>query len=488
MRLEDTLETQTIVTYQRSILSSSGRSSSQPQEQPSTSNIPLSTPTTNTDSTLSKFDFEGDLESSGVYRRAQRDTVDFSFRSSIARSNAWSALSCFSLGDISAISIIGLPVVPEDITNAQHYNFGEVTSTKWRPQDSDYIQNRPKPQDIPKVLHGRPLLRECDILRFKMRQIPGMRIFFDSVISPVDSFHHLWEVLRQASPLVVLVQALNPQIDVPLQRWIHNSPDPKDDLSLKCKKITTMWFLKYCYNDLNIAIDSLFTILDLTQANYYGIRKVRCSLIETYRNSSLLTSTQILSTISFIVEKLRAAGIVKGWNPRHLVEEDTTGTPVPPLFLSESLRMVTFDQKEFVQMMEELVEIQTRLTGDLVWGEDEDIAGTFGRVRQIADTHIALLISMERNLFITGSEQRWAPVFEFYLQSIETEAVFVMNELSVRAKIQSLIYSTRGTNGNRTTALLIRCLSILPLIKHRASFYNRFLSKVKIAFPTMAPI
>ena len=88
--------------------------------------------------------------------------------------------------------------------------------------------------------------------------------------------------------------------------------------------------------------------------------------------------------------------------------------------------MVAFDQQEFVQKMEELVEIKTRLTSDLVWGEDEDIAETFGRVRQLADVHVALLIRMERNLFITQYERRWAPVFEFYLQNIETEAIYVM--------------------------------------------------------------
>jgi hypothetical protein len=71
-----------------------------------------------------RFEFESDLEASRVYRRAARDTVDFSFRSSIAKSNTWSIFSCISLSDISIISVIALPINSTDITNGQHYTFG----------------------------------------------------------------------------------------------------------------------------------------------------------------------------------------------------------------------------------------------------------------------------------------------------------------------------------------------------------------------------
>ncbi|KAJ4130255.1 hypothetical protein NW768_007238 [Fusarium equiseti] len=297
MSLEDAFETQTIATQRRSMLSLSGRASSQLQgQEPVRSDIPQSPSSINTDSGLSKFDFEDDLESSRVYRRAQRDTMDFSFRSSIARSNAWSVMSGLSLGDISVISVIGLPVYPEDVTNAHHYNFGEVTSTKWRTRGMENIKDLPISQDIPKVLQGNPLLVECDNLKLKLIQIPGM----------------------------------------------------------------------------------------------------------------------VLPTISLIAEKLRAGSIVEEWSLRHPIEKVISDTMASH---------IAYDQQEFVQKIEELVEIKTRLTGDLAWGEDEDITGTFGRVRQLADLHIALLIRMERNLFLMQSEHRWAPVFEFYLENIETETM-----------------------------------------------------------------
>jgi len=267
MSLEDALETQTIATQRRSILSLSGRPSSQAQEQdPAALNPPQSPLSINTDSSLSKSDFEDDLESSRVYRRAQRDTMDFSFRSSIARSNTWSVFSGLSLSDISVISVIGLPVFPKDITNAYHYNF-EVTSTKWRPRDITI------PRDIPEALQERLLLVECDILKVNILQVPGMEMLVDRMISPADSFHHLREVLSQASP-VTLLRALNPEIDVPLQRWKERSSEPEENPAVRPKRMTTLWFLKYCRCDLNVPIDSLFTISDLTDGDYYGVLKV----------------------------------------------------------------------------------------------------------------------------------------------------------------------------------------------------------------------
>ncbi|KAE9363391.1 hypothetical protein N431DRAFT_475544 [Stipitochalara longipes BDJ] len=83
------------------------------------------------DIAVSSFDFEDDLETSRVYRRAVRDTMDFSFRSSNIHTNTWSIFSGLSLSDISVLSVIALPLYPEDIDNAQHYGFGvsQATST-----------------------------------------------------------------------------------------------------------------------------------------------------------------------------------------------------------------------------------------------------------------------------------------------------------------------------------------------------------------------
>ena len=66
--------------------------------------------------------FEGDLESSRVYRRTRfyptdRDT----FMSSIARTHAWSIFSGLSLSEISIVSVIALPLLLSEISNRGHY-------------------------------------------------------------------------------------------------------------------------------------------------------------------------------------------------------------------------------------------------------------------------------------------------------------------------------------------------------------------------------
>jgi hypothetical protein len=78
------------------------------------------------DSTISRnrtFEFEQDLRRSAVYRKARRDSYDVSFRSSIAASHAWTALTHVSLSEISAISVVALPlpVSFSELLNSYHY-------------------------------------------------------------------------------------------------------------------------------------------------------------------------------------------------------------------------------------------------------------------------------------------------------------------------------------------------------------------------------
>jgi hypothetical protein len=67
-------------------------------------------------------EFEHELEASRVYRKAQRGVDDISVCRSVAISHAWSALSDISLSDISALSVVALPLFRKEITNAYHYS------------------------------------------------------------------------------------------------------------------------------------------------------------------------------------------------------------------------------------------------------------------------------------------------------------------------------------------------------------------------------
>lgn len=67
-----------------------------------------------------RFSFDKDLENSRVYQQIHRTSVDYSFRSSIARSHAWTLLS---LEYISLASVVALPLDRSEISNARHYPF-----------------------------------------------------------------------------------------------------------------------------------------------------------------------------------------------------------------------------------------------------------------------------------------------------------------------------------------------------------------------------
>jgi hypothetical protein len=73
-----------------------------------------------------RFAFDDDLQSSRVYRMAKNDNCNHSLLSSAIRTQTWSIFSGLSLADISVISVVALPLYPEDIQHhADCYSFGE---------------------------------------------------------------------------------------------------------------------------------------------------------------------------------------------------------------------------------------------------------------------------------------------------------------------------------------------------------------------------
>jgi len=260
MNIEDALDAQTIISRRMSILSLSA-SPSQNTSQQSTAESPATSISTDTSLAISKFDFEDDLESSRVYRRAVRETMDFSFRSSIARSHNWSVFSGLSLGDISIMSVIALPVYQDDITNAEHYDFGEEAALNGR---------------TPGPVMDQPLLIECLEIKLKLLTIPGMQRYFDEIPHPLDDFFHLWSVLQEVMPLVILAQALDPTLlDVGLP----------EDLTDNVRKELVLWFAQFCHDRLDIETSNLITVQDLMWGNEYGIFRVKpCGDVEARRN------------------------------------------------------------------------------------------------------------------------------------------------------------------------------------------------------------
>ncbi|CVL11192.1 hypothetical protein FPRO06_10026 [Fusarium proliferatum] len=376
MNIEDALDDQTIISRRMSILSLSV-SPSQNTGQESTAESPIISITNETSPSISRFDFEDDLESSRVYRRAVRETMDYSFRSSVAKSHNWSVFSGLSLGDVSIMSVIALPVYQDDITNAEHYDFGEEAAPN---------------AGTPVPVMDQPLLIECLELKLKLLTIPGMSGYFDEPRFTVDDFSHLWTVLQQVTPLAILAQALDPTLNL--------GAGLPEDLTDNARKELILWFAQFCHDKLDIETSSLITVQDLMGGGAYGIFKAISLISNITRNLAIPNPS--MNDLSSAKAQVDAQ---------------------PP-----ELRKLLMEQRQFARDLNELLELKDQLqmfSNHIFLG-----------LRILADTHVAFLTTMERKLFCPSALQIWAPAFDDILKFVSVEASFYVNYTNHRASIQ----------------------------------------------------
>jgi len=148
---------------------------------------------------LLELAFEGALKESRVYRRAKRNSLDGSIRSSVARTHAWSVFSGISLSEISNLSVLALPIYPHDIANPQHYAFRQL-----QPHPGDGL-----------VAPGPPfqssIFRNCLEMQLQFCQLLfypyADHISFQCSLGHSDSdpFQILINLLRCGTPLVALL-------------------------------------------------------------------------------------------------------------------------------------------------------------------------------------------------------------------------------------------------------------------------------------------
>ncbi|KAH7254364.1 Pleckstrin homology domain-containing protein [Fusarium redolens] len=422
MNIEDALDTQAVISRRMSLLSLAG-SPSQDTTQNSQSDAtesPATSINTDTSNSISKFDFEDDLESSRVYRRALRETMDFSFRSSVARSHNWSVFSGLSLGDISIMSFIALPVYQDDITNAEHYDFGEEVALT---------------SEIPGPMMDQPLLMDCLEIKLKLLTIPEMQKYFDEEPYPPDAFFHVWSVFQQITPLVILAQALDLDVNLDI--------GPPEDLTISFKKEIILWFAQYCHDILNIETRNLITVEDLMGGGYYGILRV-ISLVSNITKCLVITGPSI---------------------------NDFSSAKAQVDAQSPELRGLLAEQRQFIQDLNELLEIKDQL--------EMYMKSIFQNTRQLMDLHIAFLINMERNLLRPSAEHNWAPAFDYLLRNIEIEAATHATDKGARTSIQIWLKEGHFRDKDKTRALLARCFDILPTRAKRISALFAFSEYLK---------
>jgi cell division control protein 24 len=279
MNLEDAFEVRTIVSKRQSRViatnSSINNDASKPQKpaeltervalDKSKNVSQLSTPLEG--NAVSSFDFENDLEASRVYQKAQRDTMDFSFQSSIAYTSAWSVFSGLSLSDVSIISAIALPLYADEITNAQHYGFVG-------PQIMAYVGADYRPR-------VKTLYERCLEVELQLSQIHGFSEIFAMLrgdSEEEDPLTFLIRVFRRGAPLLMLLER------IPVPGNVFYLDQPKSNIvPQKILKTITSLFIKACISELGFQPDECFSIGDLLGDDTTGSVKVRSAFSVSIR-------------------------------------------------------------------------------------------------------------------------------------------------------------------------------------------------------------
>ncbi|KAI1322871.1 Pleckstrin homology domain-containing protein [Xylariaceae sp. FL0255] len=295
----------------------------------------------------SVFEFETDLETSRVYRRVQRDSMDFSFRSSIARTHAWSALSGPSLADVSTLSVIALPLDLEEVTNSQHY-----IDTSAPSQVSETLQWSPVTRSLYFPEGDRPLYYACGRIFLQLVQIPGFQDLFDEEWKKqleeqkldelrgsnqewfwlqLDVFKALQGVFQQAQIYRLTTDKVERDLDTKVMT--ENSPDTRD---------TAFSSLCFLGSTLGIKPDEMLNQIDASGKS----------------NARFL---RVLDYVTSILNRLADVGVIHIMDEQTLASNITSATLLPDSEYKKVLNRLVNTQRSFVQHMLRLLNILEKL-------------------------------------------------------------------------------------------------------------------------------
>ncbi|KAF4345562.1 Ras family other [Fusarium beomiforme] len=387
---------------------------------------------------LFEFEFERDLKSSRVYRKAKRDTMDFSARSSVARTHAWSSLSGISLSDISHISVLALPLYAEDISNPHHYDFGHKTF-------------RSKPLPSP-TLHTRSIYHECVEVQLQLSQLEWFTEFQQNTCqrdseeeSPLSA---LIAIFRHGTPLLMLFNQLDGSRS---DRW-------KDLMSLspssKVAKMAIIEFNQACLSCLNLTPYDCFTVDDLL-------------------SNDTTNHVQVIVLVRLLLARLTKTGAIQA-----VVFEST-----PNIFTAEpnpaGLAVDSFlcDERLYLKCLESLLQTAEQIRFFDIFPADtfEQLVAPVG---PLVDVQRKFLIRAEMLVSKPYLCQIWQAVFQEWSQQSSTYYVALItaeaeSKLMIRTTLSSL-----GDHDNHRRTLLNDVLAKLGLPSQQLDKYEAFLKEL----------
>ncbi|RYC61246.1 hypothetical protein CHU98_g4965 [Xylaria longipes] len=395
----------------------------------------------------SVFKFESNLETSRVYRRAQRDTMDFSFRSSIACTHAWSMLSGCSLADVSVLSVIALPLDLEDIANRHHY------------VDANDQQLTPIVEEKPSVLKSQPSLTEegsifhdCLKIHSQLLQIPGFQELFNTqwrtqwgemgvtmgvIVQWEDDRERVWQQLDVFGALKSIFQEdvgyrlLTDELDLNLDKEVRQHSSRSAEASHTEARKVTYLFQLLCI-DLGFSPDKLYYADGPLLEDNVCFLKV--SSLSPSPKPNWLPRACGLWSLAFRYVSLRLAdtgtiSLVGEDDLDALVSSMKESSLLPDSAYKQTLEKFVDAQRLFVRDLLCLIsalEKVARASPPLLVLDQPHITAPF--LASYANSEIELLLTLERLLLAPPHLHIWAGAVHQWSITAETHCALIIRE------------------------------------------------------------
>jgi cell division control protein 24 len=409
---------------------------------------------------VSSFDFENDLETSRVYRRAQRDTMDFSFRSSVAHTNAWSQFSGLSLSKISMISAIALPLYPDEIENGQHYALGRE-------------QAMPATETTAHAPRLKPLYQNCLELEQQLSQIPGFPEIFTKQRAKnkeEDPLTSLMQVFRRGVPFLMLLERVQGISKPTYITMLEDRFDPQ-----KMPKVATYKFVERCISDLHFPLNECSLIGDLFGSDSTGYIKVRGFMAFYIGWTGSYETTQVIKVITRLIDMLTSSGDIMPVDLATILPEENRRITDPS---SKDIIVEGFlvDERSYLAHLERFLELKREIDAHDSLRNDE-LNRILMSLNPIVDEQRRLLLGMEMTARAPSDVRfwRWAKYFEAWESISSTYAYFVTSEKAAKKYIRAVLARRQIFEDNYLNSVLRECLRLLPLPYQRLQKYWEFL-------------
>ncbi|KAK3372908.1 hypothetical protein B0T24DRAFT_621696 [Lasiosphaeria ovina] len=390
-------------------------------------------------------EFESDLVASRVYRRAQRESMDFSFRSSVVQSNAWSALSGLSLSQVSITSVVGLPVYAGEITNSHRYEFGGLRL--------ESAQAAAKPAAQP-----RSILRECLAIELQLPRIDRwFEGYFEAQLSTPRSYNtpmqHPFNLLRSAFskgyPYLMLLDSDNPLIaDASALKIVEQRP--------------VELYLTHISEVINERFKPLpeLTVFDITGNKASGFLKA-------------------LNTIERIItsrpDYIGPADVDSTLRDRRGYHEDRYETDLIVEEFITGERLYFDNMQELIDDLNAKTDLYSLIIGD-------EVRTAIAAAEKILEVHLQFLLDLEINLLKPPWDQRWLPVFQMLPKNTDLYTTFIrfeaQNREFLRARVGNLATSQKQHGGYDFLVLYNQRVQPFSFMSDRLSFLEDMRFKI----------